>query len=111
MNVEQRYQGAFTYADEDSQATALQVAEDTLGNHADTYLTMEYIKPLGLHITVSHHGVGPREQVKGSVEAVRQLAIHAYSGYVDVTVNDDKKRYHAKELNPVETKDVNDILD
>lgn len=111
MNVEQRYQGAFTYADEDSQAKALQIAEDTLDEHGETYLTMEHIKPLGLHITVSHHGVGAREQVEGGVEAVKQLAIHAYSGYVDVTVNDDKKRFHAKELNPVKTQDVNDILD
>ena len=111
MNCEQRYKGAFTYMDEDMQAQALEEAEQALNEFGETYITMEHILPLGLHITVSHHGVGPRDQVKGGVEAIKKLATYAYSGYVDVTVEDKKRRFHSKEINPVQTRDVNDILD
>lgn len=95
--------GTFTFDDDDTLEHSLIKVKQKIKEVDDSFLTMEHISPLGLHVTVKQSGNATISQ-KGTCEAVLKiLAMDAYSGYVDMTVDEgESERFHAKEIAPKE---------
>mgnify|MGYP001552139081 CR=1 FL=1 len=109
MNV--KYRGALTFDSDEALTKALDDITRQIQSQKNSFLTMEHIEPLGLHVTVHQSGNASPEQIQFSRQILKSLASTAYSGYVDVWIDDhdDSERYHAKEINP-KVPTVDDIV-
>lgn len=91
--------GAVTYDTDEALNQGLNQAKQLLTSDAQSALTMEHIAPLGLHVTIHYSGDATEAQLQSSRTVLKTLVESAYSGYVDVWVNDaDPERFHAKEI-------------
>lgn len=110
MTQEIRFKGAVTFDTDESLQTALQDAHTAIEAESNSLLEVSHVEPLGLHVTVTHNTTGELAQITASKQIVHDLVAQAYSGYIDVTVNGEQERFHAKEIDPIEV-DVEDITD
>lgn len=95
--------GTFTFDDDSELEKGLKVVKKKIQEMDDSFLTMEHISPLGLHVTVKHSGNATSAQKDACEDILKTLAQVAYSGYVDMTVDrDNSQRFHAKEIAPKE---------
>lgn len=106
--MELKFRGAVTFDDDESLEKCLQEVDGRIGTLDTSFLTMEHIEPLGLHVTVHHSGKATTEQVNECRDILNLLAGNAYSGYVDMEIDGAIERYHAKEIDPKEVS-VEDI--
>ncbi|MGJ3237497.1 MAG: hypothetical protein ACFE0Q_02210 [Anaerolineae bacterium] len=105
-----KFRGALTFDEDDALENALTRVEQIIQSTENSLLTMEQIEPLGLHLTVTYNGNATAEQVTHSRGLLNTLAGLAYSGYVDLMVDEnDPERFHAKEIAPKEVK-IEDII-
>jgi hypothetical protein len=105
-----KFRGALTFDEDDALENGLMVIEKKVQETENSFLTMEHLQPLGLHVTVNHHGTATQAQMNSSRDILITLAKLAYSGYVDMIVDEvQKERLHAKELAP-KVPSINDII-
>ena len=104
-----KFRGALTFDEDENLENGLQVIENKIQASENSFLTMEHIQPLGLHVTVNHSGHATEAQVNHCRDLLRQFAGLAYSGYVDMIIGESEpERFHAKEIAPKELS-VDDI--
>ena len=90
--------GTFTFDDDETLKNGLNNIKPLIEADAG-FLTMEHISPLGLHVTVKQSGNANAGQKEACEHILEALAKVAYSGYVDMTIDDaDPQRFHAKEI-------------
>lgn len=98
-----RFRGALTFDEDDALEKGLTVIEKKVQETENSFLTMEHLQAPGLHITVNYQGTATQSQVEGSRDILIDLAKMAYSGYVDMFIDEvPKARFHAKEIAPKE---------
>lgn len=91
--------GTFTFDEDDALKQGLDTVKNKIQAMDDSFLTMEHISPLGLHVTVKHSGSATAAQKDTCEDILKTLAKIAYSGYVDLTLdNAEPERFHAKEI-------------
>lgn len=94
------FKGAITFEDDAALQAAMEEANSTIEQQADSILARDDLKTLGLHLTMSGHVDGNTTQVDNATAVITTLVSHAYSGYIDVTIDEEETRYHAKEIDP-----------
>lgn len=97
-----KFAGALTFDTDEALQNAMQSVNSLIDSTDDGFLGKDDISPLGLHVTISHSGTATVSQVEGSREILRLLASKAYSGYVDMLIDGEAERFHAKEIAPKE---------
>lgn len=110
MSNDVKYRGALTFESEDEMNEALATVETLFTEHPDSLLPFDELKSLGLHLTVNYTARGDAGQIESSETLVHKLVAEAYSGYIDVTVEGEQKRFHAKEIEPKHVQ-LSDIVD
>lgn len=104
-----KFRGALTFDEDVALENGLTIIEKKVQEIENSFLTMEHLQPLGLHLTVNHTGIATQAQIDGSRAILITLAKLAYSGYVDMFVDEvQQERFHAKELAPKKP-EINDI--
>ena len=104
-----KFRGALTFDTDEALEKCLQEIKQTIQNSGESVLSMDHIEPLGLHLTVNHSGSATPAQRDASRQLLEMIAGAAYSGYVDMIVDEtDQERFHAKEIAPKEVR-VEDI--
>jgi|GEM_PF-6651629 len=104
-----KFRGALTFDTDEALEHGMTVIEQKIQETDNSFLTMEHIQPLGLHVTVTHSGNATQAQVTQCRNLLETFAGLAYSGYVDMLVDDNpQERFHAKEIAPKEVS-VDDI--
>ncbi|MEM9950861.1 MAG: hypothetical protein AAF846_04625 [Chloroflexota bacterium] len=94
-----RIRGAVTYEADEALENGLKQVEDLLKNTSNPLLTMEHIEPLGLHVTVHQSTSANEAQIEYIRSVLKTLAESAYSGYIDMWLDDhESERFHAKEI-------------
>lgn len=94
-----KFRGAVTYETDESLEQGLSEVKRLIATEAQSLLTTDHIEPLGLHVTVHHKGTASEAQLKHCRTLLKILAESAYSGYVDLWVDDkEPERFHAKEI-------------
>ena len=105
-----KFRGAFTFDEDDALQAGMQAVEQVIAETNSDFLTREHLESLGLHVTISYDGTTTSQQVDAARKILHKLAETAYSGYVDMDVDGQEERFHAKEIAPIEV-DVEDIAD
>lgn len=96
-----RFRGALTFDEDDALENGLTVIEKKVQETENSFLTMEHLQTLGLHVTVNYQNTATQSQVEGSRDILIALAKMAYSGYVDMFIDEvQQARFHAKEIDP-----------
>lgn len=104
-----KFRGAVTFDEDNAQDAGLKIIEKKVQETDNSFLTMEHIQPLGLHVTVNQTGNATQAQINDCRVILMTLAKLAYSGYVDMFVDDVQiERFHAKEIAP-KVASINDI--
>ncbi|MGB7338023.1 MAG: hypothetical protein WBC91_03945 [Phototrophicaceae bacterium] len=94
-----KFRGAVTFETDESLTEGLNHIQKLIEANRQSLLTMEHIEPLGLHVTIHYTGDADNAQLQASRIVIKTLAESAYSGYVDLWVDDgDPERFHAKEI-------------
>lgn len=104
------YKGAITFEDDAALQASLKEAQTTLNQQADSIIGADELETLGLHLTISHHTSGTAQQIEAVNQVIKTLVAHAYSGYIDVTVDGDETRYHAKEIDPTPVEQIEEKM-
>lgn len=108
MNV--TYKGAVTFEDEATLNAGLEAAKATITQQPDSIITPDELSTLGLHLTISHNIDANEQQIQQSNKVIETLASHAYSGYIDVTVEGEETRFHAKEIDPTPIEQIEEKM-
>lgn len=97
-----KFTGALTFDTDEALQNAMQAVTALIDSTDDGFLGKDDVSPLGLHVTISHSGTATATQIEDSREILRLLASKAYSGYVDMMIDGEAERFHAKEIAPKE---------
>ncbi|GAB5494670.1 MAG: hypothetical protein Phog2KO_48850 [Phototrophicaceae bacterium] len=90
--------GTYTFDDDETLKKGLDSIKELI-QAENSFLTTEHISPLGLHVTIKHSGNADAGQKEACENVLKSLAKVAYSGYVDMTIDDtEPQRFHAKEI-------------
>lgn len=104
-----KFRGALTFDSDEALEHGMTVIEQKIQETDNSFLTMEHIQPLGLHVTVTHSGNVTQAQIVDCRDLLETFAGLAYSGYVDMLLDETQpERFHAKEIAPKEVS-VEDI--
>ena len=98
-----KFRGALTFDTDEALENGMQAIRQKIQRTENSFLTTDHIQPLGLHVTVSHSGNVNQAQVDNARDLLETFAGLAYSGYVDMLIDEaQSERFHAKEIAPKE---------